>query len=64
MTIRQWARRYQARQLGIIDRAVFYDYADLATIDGCMARGDEVPATPEDRDRLRENLRAGYRDAA
>jgi hypothetical protein len=64
VTIRQWARRYQARQLGTVDRAVYYDYADLAAIDGCMHRGEEVPATPEERDRLRERRRAGYQRAA
>jgi hypothetical protein len=36
----------------------------LATIDGCIARGEPVPATPEDRDRLREQLRARWQDAA
>ncbi|WP_188188029.1 hypothetical protein [Nonomuraea sp. SYSU D8015] len=64
VTIRQWARRYAARQLGTIDRAVYYDWDDLATIDGCMARGEDVPATPEGRDRLRAELRARWRNAA
>ncbi|MFD1546995.1 hypothetical protein [Nonomuraea guangzhouensis] len=64
ITIRQWARRYQARQLGTVDRVVFYDYRDLATIDGCIARGDDIPATPELRDQLRADLRARFQDAA
>lgn len=70
VTIRQWARRYAARQYdprhyGMPDeRAKYYDYADLATIDGCMSRGEPVPATPELRDQLRENLRTRWRDAA
>lgn len=64
MTIRQWARRYHARQLGRVGRAVYYDYTDLATIDGCIARGEDVPATPELRDHLRELRRAAYQTAA
>jgi hypothetical protein len=36
----------------------------LATIDGCMRRGDNVPATPELRDQLRDQLRARWQDAA
>ena len=64
ITIRQWARRYAARQLGVVDRVVFYDYRDLATIDGCINRGDDIPATPELRDQLRADLRARFQDAA
>lgn len=64
VTIRQWARRYAARQLGAVDRVVFYDYRDLATIDGCINRGEDVPATPELRDQLRADLRSRFRDAA
>ena len=55
-TIRQWARRYQARTLGRAGRQVVYDLADLATIEGCIWRGDPVPPTPEDRDELRARL--------
>lgn len=57
-TIRQWARRYNALQLGTVDRAVFYEYADLATIDGFIHRGEPVPATPELRAEYRAQLRA------
>ena len=64
ITIRQSARRYAARQLGVVDRVVFYDYRDLATIDGCINRGDDIPATPEFRDQLRADLKARFRDAA
>ena len=64
ITIRQWARRYAARQLGVVDRVVFYDYRDLATIDGCMNRGHKVPPTAELRDQLRADLRSRFRDAA
>lgn len=68
-TIRKWAERYAARQydpreLGIPERAKYYDFADLATIDGCMNRGQKVPPTPELRDQLRADLRARFRDAA
>ncbi|MFB4284876.1 hypothetical protein ACBJ59_57080 [Nonomuraea sp. MTCD27] len=56
MTIRQWARRYGARVLGKSGREVVYDFADLATIEGCIWRGDEVPLTPEGRDVLRARL--------
>ncbi|MEV1167371.1 hypothetical protein [Nonomuraea sp. NPDC049784] len=55
-TIRQWARRYQARALGRAGREVVYDLADLATIEGCIWRGDPVPLTAEDRDELRNQL--------
>lgn len=64
MTIRQWARRYAARQydprqLGVTgERAKYYDYADLATIDACIHRGEQVPATPEARDLLRERYKS------
>jgi hypothetical protein len=55
-TIRQWARRYQARVLGRAGREVVYDYDDVATIEGCIWRGDPVPLTPEGRDELRARL--------
>lgn len=64
ITIRQWARRYNALQLGKDGRAVYYDYNDLATIDGCIARGDDIPNTPEGRERLRAELRNRYRNVA
>jgi len=65
ITIRQWARRYNARQLdGKLGRGKAYDYVDLATIDGCIHRGEEVPATPEARDELRARLRESFRTAA
>lgn len=57
-TIRQWAHRYAARQLGTVDRAVYYDYGDLAAIDGFIHRGEPVPATPELRAAHRDQLRA------
>jgi hypothetical protein len=56
VTIRQWARRYGVRVLGRAGREVVYDFADLATIEGCIWRGDEVPDSPEGRDALRARL--------
>lgn len=56
ITIRQWARRYSARVLGRAGREVVYDFSDLATIEGCIWRGDDVPPTPEARDELRAQL--------
>ncbi|SDL74017.1 hypothetical protein SAMN05421874_12853 [Nonomuraea maritima] len=55
-TIRQWAFRYAARTLGRAGRQVVYDLDDLATIEGCIWRGDPVPPKPEDRDELRATL--------
>jgi hypothetical protein len=56
ITVRQWARRYKARVLGRAGREVVYDYDDVATIEGCIWRGDAVPVTPEARDELRALL--------
>jgi hypothetical protein len=56
VTIRQWARRYSARVLGRAGREVVYDYDDVATIEGCIWRGDPVPPTAEARDELRAQL--------
>lgn len=56
-TIYSWATRYAARKWRSYGRTM-YDYADLATIDGCIHRGDPVPATPEARDELRARRRA------
>ncbi|GAA5046417.1 hypothetical protein GCM10023259_020290 [Thermocatellispora tengchongensis] len=56
VTIRQWARRYGVRVLGKSGREVVYDFADLATIEGCIWRGDPVPESPEGRDALRARL--------
>lgn len=51
--LRDWVTRYHARRLGKVGRRTYLDYRDLATIDGCMHRGEVVPSTPEERDRLR-----------
>ncbi|MFI6889173.1 hypothetical protein [Streptosporangium canum] len=59
VTIRQWARRYDVRRFDArMGSAVVYDFADLATIEGCIWRGDPVPSTPELRDALRASLAA------
>lgn len=63
-TFRKWAERYAARQLGRQERRIYYDWNDLATIDGCMRRGEDIPATPEERDQLRAQLRTRWQDAA
>ncbi|MEV5589376.1 hypothetical protein AB0L05_27770 [Nonomuraea pusilla] len=63
-TIRKWAQRYGARQLGTQERRVYYCYADLATIDGCITRREPVPDTPEERDQLRAALRTRWQNAA
>ncbi|MFB4275754.1 hypothetical protein ACBJ59_10715 [Nonomuraea sp. MTCD27] len=63
-TIRSWGSRYGARKLGSIERRTYYDWNDLATIDGCMARGENVPDTAEGRDRLRDTLRTRWQNAA
>lgn len=63
-TIRKWAERYDARQLGRDQRRTYYDWNDLATIDGCMRRGEDIPPTADERDQLRDQLRTRWQDAA
>ncbi|WP_424533665.1 hypothetical protein ACOZ38_25350 [Sphaerisporangium viridialbum] len=58
VTIRQWARRYDARKLGRAGREVVYDFEDLATIEACLWRGEVVPESAELRDALRARLAA------
>lgn len=48
-TIRKWVQRYKALQHGRHERAVYYDYADLAAIEACIHLGKPVPPTPEER---------------
>ncbi|MEV0236917.1 hypothetical protein [Nonomuraea sp. NPDC050786] len=57
-TIRKWASRYRARQLGRAGRETVYDYADLAFIEWCIWAGHEVPDTAAKRDELRAARRA------
>jgi len=63
-TVRVWASRHHARRLLKLGKTVYYDYADLATIEGCRHRGEPVPKTPEARDELRAALRESFRNAA
>ena len=58
-TLRVWGTRYNARRIKVLGR-VHWDYADLATIDGCITRGEPIPATPEERDQLRDDLRTRW----
>ncbi|MGC5012538.1 hypothetical protein ACLQ2R_17380 [Streptosporangium sp. DT93] len=62
-TIRVWGTRYKVRKAKVLG-VIYWDYVDLAAIDGYIHRGEPVPATPEERDRLREQRRTAYRDAA
>ncbi|MBX6386801.1 MAG: hypothetical protein IRZ07_28125, partial [Microbispora sp.] len=55
-TIYSWDTRYNVRKW-TRGRTTLYDYADLATIEGCINRGEPVPPTPEQRDQLRAQHR-------
>ncbi|MFD9949846.1 hypothetical protein ACFWYW_55745 [Nonomuraea sp. NPDC059023] len=61
-SIRDWPKRYNARKLrvpGILgERPVYYDLADLATIESHLHRGETPPATPELRDAHRAQHQA------
>lgn len=57
-TIRSWATRYQARKLARHQRCTVYDWHDLKTIARQIRLGLPVPATAEERDELRAQLRA------
>jgi hypothetical protein len=63
-TVRVWASRHRARKLLKTGKIVWFDYADLATIEACLHRREPVPKTPEARDELRENLRKRWQPAA
>lgn len=63
-TIRKWRERYAARVVGREQRRDYFDWRDLATIDGCITRGEDVPPTPEGRDQLRASLRERWQGAA
>lgn len=52
-TIRCWAVRYGAHQLGRVGKAVYYDYRDLAVIERELRHGHPVPATPVERAAIR-----------
>lgn len=53
-TVGVWAHRYRARRLLRRGRLALYDFWDLAAIEMCLRTGQRVPATPADRDRLRQ----------
>jgi hypothetical protein len=55
--IRKWVSRYHARKIGIVGGRAYYDYDDLATIEACIHRGQPVPASPDERDALRDRAR-------
>jgi len=46
-TIYSWVTRYGARRLGRVGRRTYYDYHDLAAIDGAIAAGVPVPHLDE-----------------
>lgn len=54
-SIRCWATRYGARQLGKIGKAVYYDFMDLAVIERELAHGCKVPPTVEERAAIRSH---------
>ncbi len=56
-TVRVWASRHHARKLLKLGKTAWYDWPDLATIARQLRRGEKVPATPEERDRLRASLK-------
>lgn len=57
-TVRTWASRYHARKLPFkTGKTAWYDWHDLKTIARQIGVGEPVPATPEERDRLRVNRR-------
>lgn len=55
--IRVWASRHSARKLAKTGKTVWYDFADLATIEAFLYRRERVPQTPELRDAYRAELR-------
>lgn len=46
-TIYSWVTRYGARRLGAVGRTTYYDFNDLAAIDGAIAAGVPVPDLEE-----------------
>jgi hypothetical protein len=52
-TVRVWASRHHARKLLKLGKTAWYDWLDIATIARCLHRGERVPATPEERDKIR-----------
>lgn len=42
-TIYSWVTRYGAKRIGTVGRRTYYDFDDLAAIDGAIAAGRPVP---------------------
>lgn len=42
-TIYSWVTRYRAQRVGTVGRRTYYDFNDLAVIDGAIAAGRPVP---------------------
>jgi hypothetical protein len=53
-TIHLWAVRYGARKLRMVGRKRYYDFNDLVVIERELRHGHKVPATPEERAKIRE----------
>ena len=58
-TVRVWASRHHALKLRKLGKTAWYDWHDLKTIVRQLNLGLPVPRTPEERDRIREQVRAG-----
>lgn len=56
-TVRTWASRYRARLLFKQGKTAWYDWHDIKTIARQIHRGEPVPPTPEERDRIRAAAR-------
>lgn len=63
-TLRVLASRHHARKLLKRGREAWYDWHDLKTIVRQLNLGEPVPRTPEERDLIRERVRAGTVSAA
>lgn len=59
-SVRDWPSRYNARRLTtpqvLGKRPIYYDFADLSTIEAFLYRGEPVPEKPELRDAYRARL--------
>lgn len=52
-TVCTWGARYNARKVGAVGSTVYYDFADLMTINDLLKAHTKVPRSPEERDRIR-----------
>jgi hypothetical protein len=53
-TIRYWVTHYNARRLGKHGRKMYYDYNDLYVIEREIYHEHDVPATWQERAKIRE----------